>query len=57
MLYRVGAKRDGRGGDGTFKRKIRPRLLRGKSRPEIRAIVELIDGREASLQKRVRICR
>jgi N-acetylglucosamine-6-sulfatase len=57
VLYRVGAKRDGRGGDDTFKRKIRPRLLRGKSRPEIRAIVDFIDGRKASLQKRVRICR
>jgi N-acetylglucosamine-6-sulfatase len=39
-----------------FKRTIRPSLLRGPKRPEIRITADLLDGRIQSLQKRVRIC-
>ena len=53
----VGAKPAGRDGAGPFKKQLQPRLLRAKRRPEIRAIAELLDGRQLSLQKRVRICR
>lgn len=56
--FRVGSKLDSRDRDGApLKRKLRPRLLRGKSRPEIRVVADLVDGRSVSLQKRTRICR
>ena len=46
---------------GTIRRPLRktlrPRLLRRKPRPQVRAVAELVDGRKLSLQKRVRICR
>jgi N-acetylglucosamine-6-sulfatase len=54
--FRVGAKLAGRDRSGAIKKRIPPRLLRHKGRPEIRVIAELVDGRELSLQKRVRIC-
>jgi arylsulfatase A-like enzyme len=57
VSFRVGSKLSGRDRAAPFRKRIRPRLLRNKRRPEIRAIAELIDGRELSLQKRVRICR
>jgi hypothetical protein len=31
--------------------------LRRKRKPQVRAIAELVDGRELSVQSRVRICR
>ena len=55
--FRVGAKLSGRDLSWPFKKELRPRLLRAKRRPEIRVVVELVDGRALSLQKRVRICR
>jgi N-acetylglucosamine-6-sulfatase len=42
---------------GPFKKRLLPRQLRAKRRPEIRAEVELVDGRRLSLRQRVRICR
>jgi hypothetical protein len=55
--FRVGAKRAARDRSSPIKKRIAARLLRGKRRPEIRVVAELVDGRELSLQKRVRICR
>ena len=56
--FRVGAKSAGHDRGAPIKQGIRARLLkRGKGKVEVRAIVDLIDGREATLQKRVRICR
>jgi arylsulfatase A-like enzyme len=55
--FEVGGSEAGHDKSGPFKKEIRPRLLRAKKRPEIRALAELLDGRELSLQKRVRICR
>jgi N-acetylglucosamine-6-sulfatase len=55
--FRVGSKLAGRDRSAPIKKRIPPRLLRGERRPEIRVIAELVDGRELSLQKRVRICR
>ena len=40
-----------------FKKRLKPRLLRAKRKPEVRVVAELLDGRRLSLQKRVRICR
>jgi arylsulfatase A-like enzyme len=40
-----------------FKDRIDPRLLRHSARPEIRVSADLVDGRELTLRKRVRICR
>ena len=54
--FRVGSKLSGRDGDKPLEKPIKPRLLRAKQRPEIRVIAEMVDGREFSLQKRVRIC-
>ena len=56
VTFRVGAKRAGRDAGRPLKERISASLLRRRARPEIRAIVELVDGRELSLQKRVRIC-
>ena len=55
--FRVGAERGGRDTAAPFKKRLKPRLLRAKRRPEVRVVAELLDGRELSLQKRVRICR
>jgi arylsulfatase A-like enzyme len=55
--FYVGSKRSGRDRSAPIKKEIRPRLLRGKRKPQIRVIAELLDGRELSLQKRARICR
>ena len=55
--FRVGAEEAGHDSAGPFKKELRARLLREKSRPEIRVIAEMLDGRILSLQKRVRICR
>ena len=40
-----------------FRKRLTPRLLRRKPRPEIQVFAGLLDGRTVSLQKRVRICR
>ncbi len=55
--FTVGGSEAGHDRSGPFKKEIRPRLLRAKKRPEIRVLAELLDGRELSLQKQVRICR
>ena len=57
VTFRVGSKLSGRDTGKPLEKRLKPRLLRAKRRPEIRAIAELVDGRELSLQKRVRICR
>ncbi len=57
VVFRVGSKLSGRDHSGPFRKEIRPRLLRDKRKPEIRAIADLVDGRKLSLQTRVRICR
>ncbi len=56
VAFRVGAKLDGRDSGKPLKERLKPGRLRGKRKPEIRAIAEFVDGREFSLQKRVRIC-
>jgi N-acetylglucosamine-6-sulfatase len=57
VAFRVGAKLSGRDSGTPLEKRLKPRLLRAKRRPEVRAIAELVDGRKLSLQKRVRICR
>ena len=57
VTFRVGAKGSGHDRSKPLRKRLRPRLLRGKTKPEIRAIAEFVDGRELSLQRRVRICR
>jgi N-acetylglucosamine-6-sulfatase len=57
VTFRVGSKLAGRDDARPLKERIRPGLLRDKRKPEIRAIAELVDGRKASVQKEVRICR
>ena len=39
-----------------LEKQLRPRLLRSKRRPQVRATAQLVDGRELTLQKRTRIC-
>ena len=56
VTFRVGSKLDGRDSSVPLKERLKPRLLRRTSTPEIRAIAELVDGRELSLQKEIRIC-
>jgi arylsulfatase A-like enzyme len=56
VAFRVGAKLDGRDSGKPLKERLKPGRLRAKRKPEIRAIAEFVDGRELSLQKRVRIC-
>jgi arylsulfatase A-like enzyme len=53
----VGAKRDALDQGGPFKERLKPRLLRRAEGLEIRAVVDLLDGRRLTLQERVRICR
>ncbi len=57
VSFSVGSRPEGRDRAAPLSERIRPRLLRGPRRPEIRALAEMVDGREFSLQKRVRICR
>jgi arylsulfatase A-like enzyme len=54
--FGVGTEQAGEAKAGPFKREILPRLLRAKKRPEIRVLATLLDGREMSLQKRIRVC-
>ena len=55
--FAVGLEAAGHDSAAPFRKTLRPRLLRRKPRPEVRAVAELVDGRELSVQKRVRICR
>jgi arylsulfatase A-like enzyme len=55
--FRVGSRAEGRDATLPFKERIKPGLLRRKRKPELRAYAALVDGRELSLQKRVRTCR
>jgi len=57
VSFSVGANRAGHDAAAPFKKKIRPRLLRSKRRPEVRALTELVDGRLLTVRKRTRICR
>ena len=54
------ASRSARRRPGTTPRgrskRLRPRLLRSKRRPQVGATAQLVDGRELTLQKRTRIC-
>ena len=54
--FRVGSRLADRDSRAPFKERLRPKLLRRSPRPEVRVIVELVDGRLVSAQKRVRIC-
>ena len=56
LTFRVGSKLAGRDTAKPLEKRIQPRLLRRGNRPELRVIAELVDGREYSLQQRVRIC-
>jgi arylsulfatase A-like enzyme len=56
ITFRVGNKLAGRVDAKPLDKRIRPKLLRRSDRPEIRAIAEMVDGREYSLQQRVRVC-
>jgi len=49
--------RSGRDSDAPLKHRIKSKLLRRKAKPQVRAVAELADGRELSVQRRVRICR
>ena len=55
--FAVGSKRLGHDTSAPFEKRIRPRLLRDRRRPTIRASAELIDGRAVTFEKRVRLCR
>ena len=57
VRFRVGSKQAGHDDDNPLKKELRPRLLRDKRQAQIRAIVELVDGRLFSLQKEIRVCR
>lgn len=56
LTFRVGAKLAGRDHARPLKKRLRPKLLRGRERPEVRVIAELVDGRKLSLQRSSRIC-
>jgi len=55
--FEVGGRASGSDQAAPFRKRLTPRLLRRKPRPEIQVFAELLDGRTVSLQKRVRICR
>jgi hypothetical protein len=55
--FSVGGRSSGSDQAAPFRKRLTPRLLRRKPRPEIQVFAELLDGRTVSLQKRVRICR
>jgi N-acetylglucosamine-6-sulfatase len=56
VRFAVGGKQAGGDDRGPFKKRLLPRLLRDRHRPEIVAVAEMVDGRMLSLQKRVRLC-
>ncbi|MFL5871483.1 MAG: sulfatase [Solirubrobacterales bacterium] len=55
--FTVAGRPAGHADSAPFKKELLPSLLRRKHRPEVSALTAMIDGRELSLQKRVRICR
>jgi hypothetical protein len=55
--FTVAGRKAGHDDAGPFKKTLRPGLLRGKRRPTVSALATMIDGRELSVLKRVRICR
>ncbi len=57
VSFRVAGRSTGTVRESPFSRKLRPRLLRSKSKPLVEADAELIDGRIRTLFDRVRICR
>ena len=57
VSFRVGSKLAGRDSDTPLRHRIKAKLLRRKRKPQVRAIADLVDGRELSVQRRVRICR
>ena len=57
VSFRVGSKLAGRDSDTPLRHSIKAKLLRRKRRPQVRAVADLVDGRELSVQRRVRICR
>jgi N-acetylglucosamine-6-sulfatase len=57
VSFYVGSELDGSDRARPLKQRLRPKLLRGKRRPKIRAVAELVDGRLASVERRTRICR
>jgi arylsulfatase A-like enzyme len=57
VRFQVGSEPAGHDDLNPLKKRLRPRLLRRKPSPEIRAFAELVDGRLLSLQKEVRVCR
>ena len=56
VTFSVGTTVAGSDDSVPLEQDIRPRLLRAKRRPEIRTLVEMVDGRRISFQKRIRIC-
>jgi hypothetical protein len=57
VSFRVGSKLAGRDSDTPLRHRIKAKVLRRKRKPEVRAVADLVDGRELSVQRRVRICR
>jgi N-acetylglucosamine-6-sulfatase len=57
VRFAVAGKQAGHVDSGPFKKRLRPKLLRSKRRPEVSAVTAMIDGRELSIRKRTRICR
>ena len=55
--FRVDGSGAGVDRSAPFERRIAPKLLRKKPRPEIIVDAELVDGRILTLHKEVRICR
>ena len=57
VRFAVGDTPAGKDSGKPLKERIKPRVLRASRRPEVRAVAEMVDGREYSLQRRTRICR
>jgi N-acetylglucosamine-6-sulfatase len=57
VRFAVAGKQAGHDESGPFKKRLRPKLLRRKRRPEIRAEAQMVDGRILTVRKRPRICR
>jgi arylsulfatase A-like enzyme len=54
--FGVGPEAAGHDTSRPLEKRLRPRLLRGRRKPQIRATAALVDGRALSLQTRTRIC-
>jgi arylsulfatase A-like enzyme len=57
VSFTVAGRKAGHDDAGPFKKTLRPGLLRRKHRPTVSALATMIDGRELTVLKRVRICR